>query len=293
MSLAFDWRTFSRQVTARWWRQSAKNQVSTNQNSRNRWCLIVRRTIYTVPLTIRHHLFLEFWLVDTWFFCWLTSPPCCNAPRKCMPFKSARYMKRQKAGSSIVRETLCHEETRKHACKTLQSQSAGKLHKINKLSKPRNHQGLNTKSKEIIKKCKKMSILQWLPPQRKMSCLDCNWKNYFRVCWPQNWKKVHKIEQTKADCKDSSDLEFFVETISIQDPLNINGIKSESSVWSITLIFNRLPFLHKTDTGTKCNVVLLKIHQKINPQPDLHPENLKLSAYNTSEIPVIDKCHLL
>ena len=40
--LIFDWRTFSRRVTARWWRQSAKNQVSTNQNSRNRWCLIVR-----------------------------------------------------------------------------------------------------------------------------------------------------------------------------------------------------------------------------------------------------------
>ena len=43
--LIFDWRTFSRRVTARWWCQSAKNQVSTNQKSRNRWCLIVRRTI--------------------------------------------------------------------------------------------------------------------------------------------------------------------------------------------------------------------------------------------------------
>ena len=43
--LIFDWRTFSRRVTARWWRQSAKiseKSVSTNQNSRNRWCLIVR-----------------------------------------------------------------------------------------------------------------------------------------------------------------------------------------------------------------------------------------------------------
>ena len=42
----FDRRTFSRRVTARWWRQSAKNQVSTNQNSRNRWCLIVRGTVW-------------------------------------------------------------------------------------------------------------------------------------------------------------------------------------------------------------------------------------------------------
>ena len=28
--LYFDWRTFSRRVTARWWRHSANNQVSTN-----------------------------------------------------------------------------------------------------------------------------------------------------------------------------------------------------------------------------------------------------------------------
>ena len=43
--LAFNWRIFSRGVTARWPRGWAKNQVSINQNSRNSWCLIVRRTI--------------------------------------------------------------------------------------------------------------------------------------------------------------------------------------------------------------------------------------------------------
>ena len=43
--LIFNWRTFSRRVTARWWRQRAKNQVLINQNSRNRWYLIVKRTI--------------------------------------------------------------------------------------------------------------------------------------------------------------------------------------------------------------------------------------------------------
>ena len=44
--LIFNWCTFSRRVAARWWRQWAKNQVSTNQNFRNRWCQIVRRTIW-------------------------------------------------------------------------------------------------------------------------------------------------------------------------------------------------------------------------------------------------------
>ena len=37
---------------------------------------------------------------------------------------------------------------------------------------------------------------------------------------PEIEKKVHEIEQTEADCKESSDLEFFVETIRIQDRLN-------------------------------------------------------------------------
>ena len=46
--LIFDSRTFSRRVIARWWRQSAKNQVSTNRSSRNRWCHIVRRIICLV-----------------------------------------------------------------------------------------------------------------------------------------------------------------------------------------------------------------------------------------------------
>ena len=50
--LVFNWRTFSRWITARWWRQWAKNQVLTNRNSRNRWCHIVRRTMW--PHAMRH-----------------------------------------------------------------------------------------------------------------------------------------------------------------------------------------------------------------------------------------------
>ena len=46
--LIFNWRTFSRRVIARRWRQSAKNKVLTNQKSRNRWCQIVRRAIWRI-----------------------------------------------------------------------------------------------------------------------------------------------------------------------------------------------------------------------------------------------------
>ena len=117
-------------------------------------------------------------------------------------------------------------------------------------------------------------------------------KKLFQSLLSPKSKSVHEIEQTETDCEESSDIEFFVEIINIQDPLNINEIKNESSIWSIDLTSNGLSISYKTDTGARCNVVPLKIYQKLNPQPDLHPVNLKLSVYNNSEIPVIGKCSI-
>ena len=45
--LKFNWRTFWRRVTARWYHQWAKNQLSTKQNSENMWFQIARRAIWT------------------------------------------------------------------------------------------------------------------------------------------------------------------------------------------------------------------------------------------------------
>ena len=139
--------------------------------------------------------------------------------------------------------------------------------------------------------------MQWLPSQRKIPSI---WKVVFKLepkkpfqgLLSRNRKRVYEIKQTETNCEESSDLEFFVETISFQDPLNINEIKNESSIWSITLTSSGLPIWYKIDTGAQCNVVPLKIYQKLNPQPDLHPMNLKLSAYKKFEIPVIGKCSL-
>ena len=44
--IIFNWSIFSRQVTARWSRGWVKNQVSPNQDLRNRWPLIARQTIW-------------------------------------------------------------------------------------------------------------------------------------------------------------------------------------------------------------------------------------------------------
>ena len=186
------------------------------------------------------------------------------------------------------------EETRKHARGILQSQSAPDLQKINKLRKPR-HQRPNQKSKEIIKKCK---FCDGSHPWRKCPAygklyLNWNHKNHLKVCCPRNRKRIRELKQTETDSEEFFDLEFFVETISIQDPLNINEIKNESSVWSITLNFSGLPISYKIDTGAQCNVVPLKIYQKLNRQPDLHTVNLKLSVTTTPKFPWLVNAHLL
>ena len=66
--LIFDWHTFSRRVTARWRRQLAKNKVSTSQNSRNRWCLIVRRTICNIYRDLKFKIWLSLHLQVEHFF---------------------------------------------------------------------------------------------------------------------------------------------------------------------------------------------------------------------------------
>ena len=40
------------------------------------------------------------------------------------------------------------------------------------------------------------------------------------------------------------------------------------------------------------NVITLTILKKFDPEPDLCPVDIKLSAYNNSKIPVLGKCSL-
>ena len=89
---------------------------------------------------------------------------------------------------------------------------------------------------------------------------------------------------------DQNDYEFFIETINIQNFVYINQIKNENSDWSITLLANGILVSYKIDTGAQCNVVSLTILKNFDPEPDLCPVNIKLSAYNNSKIPVLGKC---
>ena len=75
----------------------------------------------------------------------------------------------------------------------------------------------------------------------------------------------------------------------LQDSAHINQIKNKNSDWSITLSSNVIPVSYKTDTGAQCNVILLTILKKLDLETDLCPVNIKLSVYNSSNIPVNGK----
>ena len=76
--LIFDWRTFSWRVTVRWSYRWAKNQVSTNQNSRNKetptevfsleYCKISKNIFFIVHLRFIENIRLFLKIVDMWWF---------------------------------------------------------------------------------------------------------------------------------------------------------------------------------------------------------------------------------
>lgn len=57
---------------------------------------------HIVCLTIWHHLSLELWLVNTWFFA-KTSPMCCNLSRK---YRACNYKARQRMGIQLSHKKL-------------------------------------------------------------------------------------------------------------------------------------------------------------------------------------------
>ena len=58
---------------------------------------------------------------------------------------------------------------------------------------------------------------------------------------------------------------------------------------SITLPSNGIPVSYKTDTGALCNLIPLTVLKKFDPEPNHCLVNIKLSAYNDSKTPVLEK----
>ena len=85
---------------------------------------------------------------------------------------------------------------------------------------------------------------------------------------------------------------FFIENVNIQDSAHINQIKNENSDLSIFLSSNGISVSCKIDTRAQCNVIPLTVLKMFDPESDLCPVNIKLSACNNSKIPVLGKCSL-
>ena len=81
---SYTWLAYIRRDTARWWRQSAKNQVSTNHNLRNRWFLIVRRTNWRCPYDN------NFWPISLGDMCYNFR---CRKRKVLRKFRSAFFLK--------------------------------------------------------------------------------------------------------------------------------------------------------------------------------------------------------
>ena len=85
---------------------------------------------------------------------------------------------------------------------------------------------------------------------------------------------------------------FFIENVNIQDSAHINQIKNENSDLSIFLSSNGISVSYKIDTRAQCNVIPLTVLKMFDPESDLCPVNIKLSACNNSKISVLGKCSL-
>ena len=109
-------------------------------------------------------------------------------------------------------------------------------------------------------------------------------------------EKLHETEQTKTESPSADEYKFFLDTVNLhknpENLVNISQIKNEPYSLNITLFSNGTPTSYKIDFGTQCNVIPVDSLENISPKRDLQPENVKLSAYNSSKMPVVGKCSL-
>ena len=61
--------------------------------------------------------------------------------------------------------------------------------------------------------------------------------------------------------------------------------------WSIILHSNGIPVSYKIDTGAQCNIIPLTTLKNFDPELNLSPLNIKLTAYN-SKLSILGKCSL-
>ena len=191
------------------------------------------------------------------------------------------------------------EETRLHAKELNSFQNNVEVNKVSrkqgydvrKKTTSNKFDKQSKKSWDVIKRCKFCNSTHngGQCPAYGKKCRACKQLNHFQMCCP--YKQVKEIYEAPS-LNDSSDEEFFIDSIEKQEPESktisaVNGIKSD---WSVSLEMNGAITNFKIDTGAQCNVIPKYLLNSLLPRPKLKPTTMKLSAYNGTEIPVAGKC---
>ena len=128
------------------------------------------------------------------------------------------------------------------------------------------------------------------------ACLKCNKLNHFASACLSTQKR---IDLTQAKLQQESDNEdFFIGVVeqSKQSEAtpeeNTVSLKVDGRDWFICLQSNASKIRYKMDTRVQANVLPLSTYNQLNIKPILEETNVKLSAYNGGDIPVIGKCEV-
>ena len=142
-------------------------------------------------------------------------------------------------------------------------------------------------------------------PAYNKQCNNCSKLNHFAKCC--NKKKTRKVGEVNAETSDED--EFFVGAVGAESDASLGSnktaeLKQESSKdyvvggvattsdWSISLSTNGSDVLYKLDTGAQVNILPKSEYVNLANKPKLKDTKIKLTAYNSTKIPVLGKCIL-
>ena len=134
-------------------------------------------------------------------------------------------------------------------------------------------------------------------------CNSCGSLHHFACFCPQPNPTINRTRavreiNTLRDDQTATEQEFFIGEISSSSPHSIGT--SVCSVnddvadleWTAHLQTNGTLVKYKLDTGSQVNLLPKSVYLRLRSKPQLHPANIKLTAYNGTSIPVARKCIL-
>ena len=111
-------------------------------------------------------------------------------------------------------------------------------------------------------------------------------------------RAVREVHSSSRPDQIADEQEFFIGEITSSSPQplesSVYSVNTETTdlEWTIHLETNGTPIKYKLDTGSQVNLLPKSAYLRLRQKPQLHPANVKLTAYNGTSIPVAGKCIL-